>query len=94
MESPLKWTCESCGTEIDPHPDCVVEILLDVSHEDEDGNPIEDDGTLHELSEEDKIEAAAEMGVTVEQIEKVLAGGVVEQGAKILCMTCQDEGNF
>ena len=87
----MKFTCSNCLKEFDADPDCVLENHIDMAHEAEPGEEWKHEGHKAELSPEDRERAKAEMELTDDELDRLLAGETVVSGGIIVCKPCQDQ---
>lgn len=99
MSEELKFVCQECGREFDPDPDSMVEIHIrgecpccesgltedDLSKMLEEGTAITAEQLL-EMNEEE----LKEVGLSVQDKEKLLMGEDVVSGGMCICKECQD----
>ena len=86
----LKFTCQACGREFEPETEAMVEVGF--SRElFRQGDPLPEDMiTPEQLAAMSEYELQ-EIGLTLEDREKLMRGEPVDTGAVCLCEACREE---
>lgn len=90
----LKFKCEECGKEIDPDPDCMVELQLDLEHEMEEGEEWKGECSAPELSLEDREKVKSAYQIDDATLDKVLSEGTASIGGVCVCKSCQNQAHL
>jgi hypothetical protein len=90
MSDDIQFTCSECRKEFDPDPDCVMVLRADAAMDYGEGTEPEPCNDC-ELSLEDREDAKKELGVSDEELDRMLAGEAVDVGGIIICKECQDK---
>lgn len=99
-EDDIQFTCEECGKTFEPDPDTMLEIRLggecpcctgETTEEEAEQLLADGDAITTEQLEAMSEYELAELGLTPEDREKLLAGEEISAGAVCICRECQEK---
>lgn len=98
MNDNITFNCQMCGHEFEPEPDSFLEtgFSSDYHPADLSEKDLEEMVASGAAITSDKLEAMSEyelseIGLSLQDREKLLVGSTVEIGAMCVCKECQDE---
>jgi hypothetical protein len=89
----MNFKCQICGKEFPADPDCMVEAGFSPVLESDDDIELEDD---EEIIDEDQLKKMSEyelneIGLSLEDRDKLLNGEDITTGGMCICKECQDK---
>jgi len=97
MSEHLKVNCEWCGKSFIPTPDEFVESGFAAFDENKDeadswkGEQPVESIDIESIPVSDRERMKKDMGINDDQLKELLTTGVIENGASIICVECQDK---
>lgn len=85
------FTCDECGKDFPADPETMVEEGVSAHHDIVPGEEWKHDGHTPELSPEDREKVKGELGVSDEELDRILSGEMVTIGGICICKPCQDQ---